>query len=203
MTEWKDSQDDLKRWREDFWEGFPGGKWDRYLRWHMEFLMFIRWAPYPRVLDVGAGYFLASMKRFGLLDAVLARLVVEDGGEYIGLDPEPERVDHPLVGWAPMMGEDLREDWSYHAALIMATLDHCLEPETVLENVGRALSPFGFLFLAQRASHAAGAEPGHTHGWTKKDLLALLERAGFYVAEVQESRVSPGLHFIRAGRWRA
>jgi SAM-dependent methyltransferase len=151
------------------------------------------WAGQGRVLDWGAGWGQTSL----LLRARGVRVVaydVEDKGAAGGLLQD---VDVPYV---VSSGPGLPfPDGSFDGALNCGVLEHVDDEARALAELRRILRPGGRLFtyhLPNRHAYAEwlGRQLGHFHHertYTRREAIAVFERAGFRVAACRPFHVLP------------
>ncbi len=156
---------------------------DRHLRDGRALADALRVGPGDRVLDLGCST--------GLLTESLGDRVVP-GGEVLGLDPLPLRVQmahqhcsHPLVRFQIGRADDLSRfpDGSFTAVLAVNQARRWLDPLSVMRSCLRLLAPGGRLGLVD-----AAAEPEHPVREVQRQVLAQPLYAGIPVPiEAQES----------------
>jgi ubiquinone/menaquinone biosynthesis C-methylase UbiE/uncharacterized protein YbaR (Trm112 family) len=218
--QWREALEQFVVWRERVWRdpGAAVGRAGQAAAMHERFIAFCELpaGPYD-CLDIGCG------------SGHLADLLAEECS-YVGIDPLPggripgrelpERMPRPSrpVAHIQGVGEVLPfVDDCFDVALIAGALDHCRDPEQVLEEASRALRPGGKLCVLQgiarrrggiggalrqlgsklRGGADADASGTHLHRFSAEELRSLL--AAKFEPEAESMDESSRL-FIRASK---
>ncbi len=150
-TRWREKLQLLQEWRKSTWDGSHQCCDRQRVADSMarDFLLFLGVPAQATVLDIGCGggQFGAYLpwRRYWGLDPAPGRPAVEDPSREVILRGVGERL--PLA------------DSSFDAVLLCQTLDHCLDPATVILEARRVLKPGGILGIMQSLSAAAPVPP--------------------------------------------
>lgn len=142
------------------------------------------------VLDVGCGH-----KPYkSLLLSSRSRAT-----RYIGLDLPDNLYGSPDLPWD---GRKIPlEDASVESVLMTEVLEHCPQPEEVLQEVMRVLQPGGFLFLTVPFIWPIHTVPHDEYRYTPFALRRLLDRAGFANAVIEATGGRNAVLALTLGLW--
>ncbi len=120
--------------------------------------------PDAKCLDIGCG--------------ALARPVyMHPDMDFTGIDPDPgfQQRDFPFIC---AMGEDVPfDDCTFGCVTLMSILDHVLDPDKVLSEAHRILTPSGYIFVWYRDENKPDGH--HLYYFSNASMQTLLTRHGF------------------------
>lgn len=203
---WRQAQDYERRW----WEAH-GGDYDWYRGFSQEIahaLAPIR--PVSRetvILEIGSG----PAGGLTYLDSD-HKYAVEPLEPYFGSLPEVRAIRDPRVVYATGRGEALPYGRDFFDLVIIDNvLDHCEDPERVLDETDRVLKPSGLIYFRQHVYHPWGRfvrrlmelariDRGHPHTFGRGYLAARFSRRGWTTrAETHSGFAGQWMSDIRAG----